>query len=339
MCAKQPMTMLAQGDYRPDFIALRTVPVKLVNGNCSLRVNALLDDSSTKTYVNADVADALGFYGKTEKITINVLNGQEKTLETMPIDVKLESVDGSESIKVTAFTADRVTGNMEVVDWNKYKEKWSHLATIDFPQPAKKPIIDVLIGVDCVEFHTAVQEIRGCQGEPIARLTPLGWTCIGNPGFNKTKLQSHFACTYFTRGDMKIDMNAGSRLRKFRDTQNTNLSKANKIVRFKEPGVSLNIGLVRRKIQTYRNSISQNHWYLRRGTSHNLSSHAFEFRHALFVRKTPLFKGQVASHHRAEKNQYTVPITPECPVSLGHTYESAPYINGKLAALRGDRVL
>ena len=30
----------------------------------------------------------------------------------------------------------------------------------DFPQPAKKPIIGVLIGIDCVEFHSAVEEIR-----------------------------------------------------------------------------------------------------------------------------------------------------------------------------------
>lgn len=72
------MTMLVQGDYKPDFIALRTVPIKLKNGNRSLRVNALLDDASTKTYVNSDIAAALGFYGKKEKISINILNGQEK---------------------------------------------------------------------------------------------------------------------------------------------------------------------------------------------------------------------------------------------------------------------
>lgn len=53
-CTEKPMTMLVQGDFRPDFIALRTVPIKLRNGHRLLRVNAMLDDASTNTYVNAD---------------------------------------------------------------------------------------------------------------------------------------------------------------------------------------------------------------------------------------------------------------------------------------------
>lgn len=42
----------------------------------------------------------------------------------MPIDVKLESEDGNVNIKITTFTADRVIGNMKVIDWNKYKKQW-----------------------------------------------------------------------------------------------------------------------------------------------------------------------------------------------------------------------
>ena len=60
-------TIMAQNEYRPDFVALRTVPVVLRNGTRTLKVNALLDDASTKTYLNADVAA-----GQTEKVTVNV---------------------------------------------------------------------------------------------------------------------------------------------------------------------------------------------------------------------------------------------------------------------------
>ena len=59
-------TMMAQNEYRPGFVALRTVPVVLRNGTRTLKVNALLDDSSTKTYLNADVAAELGLQGQTE---------------------------------------------------------------------------------------------------------------------------------------------------------------------------------------------------------------------------------------------------------------------------------
>ena len=40
-------------------VPLRTIPVYLKNGNKRLKVNALLDDDSTKTYLNTDVAAEL----------------------------------------------------------------------------------------------------------------------------------------------------------------------------------------------------------------------------------------------------------------------------------------
>ena len=104
--------MVAQSNIRPDFIGLRTVPVILINGARSLRVNALLDDASTKTYVNADVAAKLVLQGRTERTKVNVLNGQVETFETKPIDVKLQSVTGDVSMKVSAYTVNKVTGNM-----------------------------------------------------------------------------------------------------------------------------------------------------------------------------------------------------------------------------------
>ena len=67
-------TMMAQECIETEFIALRTVPVILRNGSRSLKVNALLDDASTKTYVNEEVAAELGLRGKTETVTVNVLN-------------------------------------------------------------------------------------------------------------------------------------------------------------------------------------------------------------------------------------------------------------------------
>jgi len=45
-------------------VALRTIPVYLKNGGRRLRVNALLGDASTKTYINSDVAAEMGLQGK-----------------------------------------------------------------------------------------------------------------------------------------------------------------------------------------------------------------------------------------------------------------------------------
>ena len=111
----------------------------LKNGNLAIRVNALLEESSTKTYINADVASELGLQRISRKVTVNVLNGQTETFETMPVDVELESLDGSMSKTVSAFTTERVTGNLEAIDWRKHANKWPHLRGIQFPKPGPDP--------------------------------------------------------------------------------------------------------------------------------------------------------------------------------------------------------
>ena len=113
-------------------IALRTVPVYIKNGNRKLKVNALLDDASTKTYINSDVAAELGLQGCLQKVNVSVLNGQMETFETSPVECVIESLDGKANLKVTAFTVDRVTGNMKATDWNVFANKWPHLKSLQF---------------------------------------------------------------------------------------------------------------------------------------------------------------------------------------------------------------
>ena len=79
---------------RAHFTALRTEPVRVKNGNRNIVVNALLDDASTKTYLNADIAAELKLVGETRRITVNVLNGQMDSFETMSVEFELESLDG-----------------------------------------------------------------------------------------------------------------------------------------------------------------------------------------------------------------------------------------------------
>ncbi len=82
--ADKDMTMVTSSPLarkEPSFVSLRTVPVYLSNGRRHIKVNALLDEASTKTYLNSDVAAELGLHGDAQELTVNVLNGrQEKTV-------------------------------------------------------------------------------------------------------------------------------------------------------------------------------------------------------------------------------------------------------------------
>ena len=67
---------------------------------------------------------------------MNVLNGQTETFETTLVEVELESLDGNVKTTISAFTVERVTGSMQVIDWGKYAASCTHFKGIQFPTPS-----------------------------------------------------------------------------------------------------------------------------------------------------------------------------------------------------------
>ena len=111
-------------------------------------MNTLLDDGSSRTYLNSDIAAELGLEGRPHEPTVNVLNDNQERLATSVVEFMISSLDEKVSKLASVYTAERVTGSMQVVDWSKHKHKWQHLKGIKFPQVGLRPIVDLLIGVD-----------------------------------------------------------------------------------------------------------------------------------------------------------------------------------------------
>ena len=131
-----------------EYIALRTVPVVLRNGNKNVRINALLDDASTMSYLNEDVENQLGLEGEEVSLSVRVLNDVCTKTKSHIVHCDLQSSDGRIQVQVAAHTMKRVTGNLRPTDWSSKKNKWSHLRNIEFPAMGKHPIVDMLIGLD-----------------------------------------------------------------------------------------------------------------------------------------------------------------------------------------------
>ena len=196
-------------------IALRTIPVYIKNGMKRIKVNALLDDASTKTYINSDVAGELGLQGQLKRVNVSVLNSHIETFETTPVECIIGSLDGKSQVRVTAFTTERVIGDMKAIDWSMCAREWPHLRCLEFHKLGPRPTVDVLIGLDCADLHFSFRDIRGAPGQPVARLTPLGWTCIGPTRSNKQiNINTNFAHTYFSAGQADMEK-INSMLQKF----------------------------------------------------------------------------------------------------------------------------
>ena len=194
-------TSTSKQETATETISLCSVPVWLKANDRKVKVNALLDDGSNETFINEEVAGVLGLKERYHTVTVNVLNNEVETFQSMPLDVTIESLDGefSKDIKVKTCPK-RVTGNYRVENWKQSKDRWSHLKDCDFAEPAQEGFVDLLIGVDNADLHYSRADVRGEEGDPVARLGPLGWTCIGSPeGKQWTGARAHISRTLFTR--------------------------------------------------------------------------------------------------------------------------------------------
>ena len=131
-CMKTHHKLLHESTYENDSglsagCALRTVPVVLKNGDKQVKVNALLDDASSKSYVNAHIVKKLELQGYPQQVKVGVLNGGIHELDSMSVDVELHSVDGKLSRNAMVYTAEAVTGDMTVIDWKQKAKQWPHL--------------------------------------------------------------------------------------------------------------------------------------------------------------------------------------------------------------------
>ena len=159
MLCTQPLTSLQAHSNEIDIVALRTIPVILRNGGYETTINVLLDDGSTKYFLNSGIADALHLpREETTNIFVNVLNGNTETFQTSIVDFEILSADRSACFPMSAYTADNVTADLHAVDWNSYKDKFHHLKDIHLPQPYDARI-DLLIGIDQIDLHQAIREI------------------------------------------------------------------------------------------------------------------------------------------------------------------------------------
>ena len=106
---------MATGCQKLRCISLQVTPIIVENGSISLTINALLDDGSTQTYLNADIAAKLGLHGEIWISQVNVINGAVATFETVPVELTLRSMNGQVKTVIEAFTINDVTGDLKTV--------------------------------------------------------------------------------------------------------------------------------------------------------------------------------------------------------------------------------
>ena len=88
---------------------------------------------SPKTYVKEVVTAELRLKGTADQLQVHVLNGHRETLEKIPVQMELQSLNGSTKVKINAYTARQNESNqletiqqkMEASETNTTSQNWS----------------------------------------------------------------------------------------------------------------------------------------------------------------------------------------------------------------------
>jgi hypothetical protein len=173
-----------------EVLSLRTIPVWLKANGRKVKVNAILDDASNETFLNEQFAGVLRLQEPYKTVKVHVLNNEVETFQSMPVEVMIESVNGQNHKEVGVKTFPQyVTGSYKVEDWSR----------------AKESLVGLLIGVDNADLLYSRADVRGEPGSPIARLGPLGWSCIGATEKQRgTDCRTHTIRTFLSRSTAEI---------------------------------------------------------------------------------------------------------------------------------------
>ena len=195
------------GIVYPRSVALRIIPVMIADSAGQMhQVNALLDDGSDSSYLSQAMAAALKLSVEENVLNLHTLTATERTVPSGLAVIEIGSMDGDLRRKIGVRTLEQLCPNLRMPNWQREKSRWPHLSDIDFPSIEVQGVVDLLVGADHPELMLALDERFGQVGDPVARLTPLGWTCVGALDDEmSTSFHGLHSSTYLTLSDRQVD--------------------------------------------------------------------------------------------------------------------------------------
>ena len=168
--------------YEDERVSLRTIPLTLVNpqNGKQLMINALLDDGcTTAAMVSQRAAAALGLSGPSSWSNTEGVGGVLTQYRTITALIEIRSVATGVRRRLPAQVMKTPAGSYVPVNWVPIVAKYPHLQHAQVLPPVPNGRVDLLLGSKCPALMASLQELVGEPQEPVARLTPLGWTVTG----------------------------------------------------------------------------------------------------------------------------------------------------------------
>ena len=138
-------------------------------------VSVMVDEGSNTTLFRNDFLQRLKLTGKKLTLDLVGVTGAER-YKSQQAHVRFRLPDGEETV-IAGLTIPQVARPTPIIDWNKLKKRWPHLADVPVKKSGGK--IDVLLGLDHSHLVAVLETRVGGDDEPFASRTRLGWIVRG----------------------------------------------------------------------------------------------------------------------------------------------------------------
>ena len=177
-------------------ISYCTVWIRNPGNDKRVKINLLADTGANNCSLDNEVAKELGIQGPREPYYVQVGGGRLNAYSAFPATLAIKGTHpGAEEHTVQFQVYKRPCGNLAPINWAEHKRQWTHLAALDLPEAAEKPV-QGLVGMLEPWLIAATQPaITGGRHEPTATMTRLGWIVGGRvrpQGENRTNYHVTF---------------------------------------------------------------------------------------------------------------------------------------------------
>ncbi|XP_062556853.1 uncharacterized protein LOC134221681 [Armigeres subalbatus] len=170
-----------QNHHRSQSVSIfRYIPVKLFSNNRVVRIFAFLDEGSSSTLLEAQIAEELGLDGPSDSLWLSWtgnISREEKGSKRISVTIAGDNLKQKYTID-NIQTVDELNLPRQSFDYENLAGQFPHL--VGLPLKGYTNITPrIIIGLEHVRLLTALKTREGRNGGPVVVKTRLGWCAFG----------------------------------------------------------------------------------------------------------------------------------------------------------------
>lgn len=160
-------------------LLFRVVPVTLHGPDHSITTYALLDEGSSVTLIDTELANTLRLEGRSRQLNLKWINDHSRTTQSREVKLKISGASTGSSFDLNnVCTIDKLNLPMQSFSFSPNDVRHEHLRDLPITN-YQQAMPKILIGLDNSHLGAARKTRISKHGGPIAALTPLGWVIYG----------------------------------------------------------------------------------------------------------------------------------------------------------------